>query len=280
MTIHEALAQAALFMASQRQAASLKGQEEEETLWRYLRALSDFVHVTGQVYRFEDSLARATPPGGPHVSSAPSTRESTLAQRARELLRNLLAEAPKPEQQHVRVLIALLDFITDTGQSNDFEDFSSNQLEYAPVAIAHFTSGKEAESWLRNTSELPSPARILIGDDYHQFWYMREDQTRGMYRDYAVEPAMEALTARGIPTQAPSFDTRAEAEEWLMNNPARPYAFVAIAGEYYFAVYHLRLRRHSLHHVASTLKAWEGRKKAVEHAADLEAATPSNDASE
>lgn len=280
MTLHEALAQAALFMASQRQAASLKGHEEEETLWRYLRALSDFVHVTGQVYRFEDSLARATPPGSPHVGSAPRTSESTLAQRARGLLRNLLGETPEPEQQHVRVLIALLDFITDTGQSNDVEDFSSNPLEYAPVAIAHFTSDKKAEAWLRSTSELPSPARILIGDDYHQFWYMREDQTRGMYRDYAVEPAMEALTARGIPPQAPTFDTRAEAEEWLMNHPARPYAFVAIAGEYYFAVHHRRLKRHSLHHVASTLNAWEQHKRTVEFEAAREAAAPSNDASE
>jgi hypothetical protein len=50
----------------------------------------------------------------------------------------------------------------------------------------------------------------------------------------------------------------------LMSHPANPYAFVVIAGEHYFAVNHRRLKRHSLHHVASTLKAWEEHKRAGE----------------
>ncbi|MBN1205687.1 MAG: hypothetical protein JXB05_12280 [Myxococcaceae bacterium] len=170
------------------------------------------------------------------------------------------------------MFISLLNFIADTGQLDDVEDFFSNQLEYAPVAIAHFTSHEEAEAWLRSVAEPPSPAYILIGGEYHQFWYRREDNTRGMYRDYPIESELETLTARGIPPQRPSFATRAEAEEWLTNNPAKPYAFVSIAGEHYFAVYHRRLKRHSLHHVASALKAWEEHKRAVEREAALEAA--------
>ncbi|NTX09137.1 hypothetical protein HUA75_46050, partial [Myxococcus sp. CA040A] len=53
---HDALAEAAILIASRRQTAGLKGRAEEEKLWLYLRALSHFVHVTGQVYRFEDAL--------------------------------------------------------------------------------------------------------------------------------------------------------------------------------------------------------------------------------
>jgi hypothetical protein len=281
MNTYDALANAATLIASRRQAASLKGREEEEELWRYWRALSDFVHITGQIYRFEDSLKGTDPKERPHVSARLSAHRGTLAQPAVELLLNALNETPEPEQkQHIFVLIALLNFIADTGQIDDVEDFFSNQLEYAPVAIAHFTSHEEAEAWLKSVAEPPSPARILIGDEYYQFWYMRADNTRGMYRDYAIEPAMEALTARGIPSQTPSFATRAEAEEWLMNHPANPYAFVAIAGEHYLAVYHRILKRHSLHHVASALKAWEERKTAVELEATLEAAAETNGASE
>lgn len=268
----DALANVAAFIATRRQVASVRSREEEETLWRYLRALSDFVNVTGQVYRFEDFLQGTAPTERPHVSARLSAHANTFAQRALELLFNTLHETCEPEQkQHVLVLIALLTFITDTGQLDDVEDFFSHQLEYAPVAIAHFTSREEAEDWLKGVSEPPSPARLLIGDEYYQFWYMREDKTCGMYRDYAIEPALEALAGRGIPPQTPSFATRAEAVEWLRSHPANPYAFVTISGEYYFAVYHRRLKRHSLHHVASTLKTWEERKRAVEAEAALEA---------
>ncbi|HYO66336.1 MAG TPA: hypothetical protein VEU33_09660, partial [Archangium sp.] len=101
MNIHEALANAAIFIASQRQAASSRGHEKE-TLWRYVRALSDFVHVTGQVYRFEDSLERKTPTERAHVSPRLSTLEGTFAQLAVDMLLETLHETPGPEQkQHV-----------------------------------------------------------------------------------------------------------------------------------------------------------------------------------
>lgn len=281
MKIHDALANAAIFIASRRQAANLKGHDEEEKLWRYLRALSDFVHVTGQTYRFEDSLEETAATEHSPVSARLDEHAEAFARLAVDLLLKTLDEIPGPEQkQHVLVLISLLNFIADTGQVDDVEDFFSNQLEYAPVAIAHFSSQEEAEAWLKGVTEPPSPARILIGDEYHHFWYVREDKTRGMYRDYAIEPAMEALTSKGIPPRTPSFATRAETEEWLTRHPANPYAFVAIAGEHYFAVHHRRLKRHSLHHVASALKAWEERKRAVELETALEAAAQSDGASE
>ncbi|WP_255203995.1 hypothetical protein [Myxococcus sp. AM011] len=272
----EALAEAAILIASRRQTAALKGRAEEEKLWLYLRTLSYFVHATGQVYRFEDALTRTEPTEQRHVSARLRAHKNTLAQPAVELLLHTLGETPEPEQKPVLVLIALLNFIAETGQLDDVEDFFSHHLDHAPVAIAHFTRHEEAEAWLKGVAEPPSPARILIGDEYFQFWYDREDNTRGMYRDYPIEPALEALTARGIPSQRPSFATRAEAEAWLMSHPANPYSFVAIAGEHYFAVHHPRLQRHSLHHVASALSAWEERKRAVEREAALEATAPSD----
>jgi len=279
--VYDALSNAAILIASRRQAARSTGLEEEEKLWSYILALSNFVHVTGQVYRFEDTLTGTTPTEHPHISERLSAHKGTFARPAVELLLKVLDETPEPEhKQHVLVLIALLNFIADTGQLDDVEDFFINQSDHAPVAIAHFNSHEEAEAWLKSIAKPPSPALILIGDEYHQFWYMREDNTRGMYRDYAIEPALEALAARGIPPQTPSFATRAEAEAWLMSHPANPYTFVAIAGEHYFAVHHRRLKRHSLRHVASALKAWEERKRTIEVETAMESAAPSDGASE
>jgi len=280
VNILEALANAAVFTASWRQATHSSGQAEEESLWLYLRALSNFVHVTGQVYQFEDYLKAAGPSECPRASARLGADKGRFAQLAVEMLLRALDKTSEPEQkQNVLLLIALVNFIADTGQLDDVEDFFSNQLEYAPIAIAHFSSNEEAEAWLRGVATPPSPAYLLIGDEYYQFWYRREDKTRGMYRDYPIELELEGLAARGIPPQTPSFATRAEAENWLTDHPANPYAFVSIADEHYFAVYHRRLKRHSLHPVASTLRAWEEHKRAVEREAAREA-VPSDGASE
>ncbi|WP_309888845.1 hypothetical protein [Archangium sp.] len=277
MSIYDTLANVELFIVSRRQAAVSKGRREEASLWSYVRAFSDFVRVTGQVYRFEDSLEGAASTERPLVSARLSEQAGTFAQPAVKMLLETLGETAELEQkQHVCMLIALLNFIAETGQLDEVEDLFSNLRDYAPVAIAHFNSHQEAETWLMGIAEPPSPTHILVGDEYYQFWYMREDNTRGMYRDYSIEPALEALTARGIPPQVPSFATRAEAEGWLMSHPANPYAFVTIGGEYYFAVHHRRLKRHSLNPVASALNAWEEHKRAVELETALEAAAQSS----
>jgi hypothetical protein len=264
VTIHETLADAARFAATRWQAAVSQGREDEKRLWSYVGESRNFVHMTGQIYRFEDYLEGLAPGEFSKASSALNAGKSAFSRPAAELLLNLLDEVPAPEQkQHVRVLIALLDFIADTGQTEEVEDFFINHHQYAPMAVAQFTSRDEAEEWLKGIAEPPSPAHILVGDDYYQSWYMREDNTRGMYRDYVIEPTIEALTAKGIPPGAPSFPTRTEAEEWLKSHPATPEAIVVIAGEDFLAVHHKRLKRHTLHHVASALREWEEHKRAV-----------------
>lgn len=281
MTIFEELNGATLLIVARWRAADEKGRQEEGKLWRYISALNHFVLITGQIHRFEDSLEGNASAERPPVSARSGKQEGTLAELTVELLLKTLDETHEPEQKHhVRLLIALLDFIVGTGQLDEAEDYFINQLDYAPMAIAHFASHEEAEAWMKSSAEPPSPARILIGDVYYQFWYTREDDTRGMYRDYAIEPTLEDLTAKGLPSRTPSFATRAEAEEWLMSHPAHPYAFVTIAGEHYLAVHHPRLKRHSLHHVASTLNDWEERKRAVEADTALEEADPSDGAGE
>ncbi len=231
--------------------------------------------MTGQIYRFEDYLEGLAPGTPSSRSPALNAGKGAFSRPAAEMLLEVLDEVPEPEQkQHVRVLIALLDFIADTGQLDEVEDFFIHHHQYAPIAVARFTSREEAEEWLKGTAEPPSPAHILIGDDYYQFWYVREDNTRGMYREYVIEAAIAALTAKGIPPGAPSFPSRTEAEEWLKSHPANPEAFVVIDGEHYLAVHHKRLKLHTLHPVASALREWEEDKKKVALDESQEAGAP------
>ncbi|WP_240486616.1 hypothetical protein [Hyalangium minutum] len=262
MKIFEPLSNASLFAGKRWRSAMSAGREEESELWRYLREQFSFISELGQAYQFEDYLQGipSTPP--PYVSAALDSRQEAASRQAMALARKALEEAPGPDQaKHALILINLLNFLADTGQTADFEDFFTHRLDYAPLAMASFATREEAEIWLKGLAEPPSPARILIGDEYYLAWYSREDGSRGVSRDFTIEPYIEELTARGIPPNTPSFKTREEAEAWLVHHPASPFSFLAIAGEHYFAVHHKRLKRHTLHPVARSLEEWEEEKK-------------------
>jgi hypothetical protein len=275
MRIYETLASASRFIASRRQEAASKDREEEQRLWIQVHAYRDFIGTTGQAYLFEDYLKEIAPTPCPHISTALKAHQDALSQRVMALL--LKAYDQTSEKQSASVLIHLVNFIADTGQLEDCEDYINKRLDYAPIAIAHFTTRDEAEAWLKGLAEPPSQADILIGDEYYTAVYYREDNVRDIYRDYVIEPYIEEFAAEGIPPASPSFETRAEAEEWLKNHPASPFGFVSIAGEHYFAVHHKRLKRHTLHHVASTLTEWEEKKAAAEREQDEAAETEGED---
>lgn len=266
MSIHDSLNDAARFASSRWRTAGLQGKEEEQRLWTQAKAYRDFISATGQAYLFEDYLKQTAPLPRPHVSTTLEERkDAAISQRVMELLLKAFDETLAPEQKQLaRLLIHQVDFIADTGQLEACEDYINNRLDHAPLAIAYFKTRDEAEAWLKGPAEPPSPANILIGDEYYQAVYAREDNTRFIYRDYIIEPYIGELASRGIPPTTPSFETRADAETWLKEHPASPFGFVSIAGEYYFAVHHKRLQRHTLHHVASALTKWEEMKKAAE----------------
>ncbi|MCY1083239.1 hypothetical protein [Archangium lansingense] len=265
MSIYQSLHSAFLFAASQRRAAELEGRDKEQRLWIQVNTYRDFIMATGQVYLFEDYLKGVSPTPRSQASTALGARQAMNSQGVMALLLKAFDETPAPEQkQSVSLLINQVNFIADTGQLEACEDYINNRLGHAPIAIAHFTTHDEAEAWLKGLAEPPSPALILIGDEYHQMWYDRGDNTRGMYREYMIEPYVEGVVAEGIPPNPPSFETRADAEAWLENHPAAPFEFVSIGGAHYLAVHHQRLKRYTLHHVASTLTQWEERKRTVE----------------
>lgn len=271
MKIFESLSSASLLAGAQWRSAIAAGREDEGELWRYLREHFTFVHQLGQAYRFEDYLRTLPATDPPYVSAALDAREDATSRRAMALALEALRQMPDPEQaRHVLVLINLLNFLADTGQTGDFEDFFTHRLDYAPLAMAWFATREEAEAWLGGLSEPPSPACILIGDEYYLAWYSREDGSRNLTRDFTIEPYIEELTASGLPPHAPSFKSREEALEWLESHPASPFALLSIAGEHCFAVHHKRLKRHTLHPVALSLRQWDEEKRAAEHRAAQE----------
>lgn len=265
MKIYETLGRAYLFAAARWREAGDAGREEEERLWMKVNAYRDFICTTGQAYLFEDYLKGVAPSPRPQVSTALEARRDSTSPRAMALLLKAFDETLEPRQKRlVKLLIAQVNFIADTGQLEVCEDWIDNRLDYAPVAIAHFATRDEAEAWLKGLAEPPSPAKILIGDEYHDMMYIRQDNARYIRHDYVIEPYLEGDVAEGIPSTVPTFETREEAERWLALHPASPFGFVSIAGEYFYAVHHRWLKRHSLHPVASTLTAWEEYKRALE----------------
>jgi hypothetical protein len=282
VSIHDSLNGAARFASSRWRAAGLQGKKEEQRLWVQAKAYRDFISATGQVYLFEDYLKQAAPLPRSYLSTAlEERRDAAISRRVMELLLKAFDETLEPEQkQSALLLIHQINFIADTGQLDACEDYINNRLDHAPLAIAHFTTRDEAEAWLKGAAEPPSPSFILIGDEYYQAVYDREDNARFIYRDYIIEPYIGELAARGISPTPPSFGTRAEAEAWLKEHPAGPFDFVSIAGEHYFAVHHKRLKRHTLHQVASALTKWEEMKRTAEQekAQDAAAETEGEDA--
>lgn len=263
MKIFDSLSSASLFAGARRRSALDAGRKEESELWSYLGDQFYFVHQLGQAYQYEDYVAALPSTPSLYLSDALGARKDSIALQALALALRFIKETPD-QARDALVLVDLLNFLADTGQTADCEDFFTHRLDYAPLAIASFATREEAEAWLHGLEKPPSPARILIGDAYYLAWYSREDGARRVTREFTIEPYLEELAARGIPPGSPSFMNREEAEAWLENHPASPFAFLSIAGEYYFAVHHKRLRRHTLHPVALSLKQWEEEKQAAE----------------
>lgn len=261
MRIHDVLVKVSLRLGELRQAAESAGKEEEVELWRYVREHLFFILRSGHVYRFEDYLRSLDPARTSLVGPAFGARENTQPQHAMALLLRTFEETTEPEQKELTlVIIDLLNFIAETARYDEFDDYLEAYYADPLPAIAHFDTREDAEAWLRETVEPPGGTHILIGDEYHAVWYSREEGVRQLLRDHVIEPWLEQLTSKGLPAAVASFNTREEAEQWLMSHPASPMVFVAIAGEHHLAVYHKRLARHTLHPI-SILKEWEAKKK-------------------
>lgn len=225
--------------------------------YRLLKEAGFFIWRTGQLYRFEDYLAR------PSADRAVDVRTSWRGENDEEVSEawqtlSRIGDTLRSEEKKklIQVARAQFEFIASTGQCEEFHDYLKTFYRNPPPVLARFDTLDEAETWLRNLPEPPSSAYILVGNEYLEVFYSRERDVRALRRDYALERFIEAVTSRGLPVPAASFDSHLEAAVWWKSHPAPPLSiFVQIAGEHHLAVYHKKIDYRSLHPI-SILEDW------------------------
>lgn len=254
MTISELLSASEALVADQWQKLQPPGDAKT---YRLLKEAGFFIWRTGQLYRFEDYLARPSADRAVDVRTSwhgENDEEASGAWQTLSRIGDTLRSAEK--KKLIQVARAELDFIAATGQCEEFHDYLKTFYRNPPPVIARFETRDEAETWLRNLSEPPSSAYILVGNAYLEVFYSRERDVRALRRDYALERFIEAVTSRGLPASAASFDTLAEAAVWWKGHPVPPLSvFVQIAGERHLALYHKKIDYRSLHPI-SILEDW------------------------
>ncbi|MFY0525137.1 head protein [Archangium gephyra] len=173
-----------------------------------------------------------------------------------DLLARIRANTPSAEEKALlETAINALLFITSTGRRYAFSDF----LEYLesnapPPVVASFKTREEAESWLHSHPEPPDSTLVLIAGQYHTVAYIRELNHRRLLPLTVIEFHLGRLKREGLPPAAASFNTRAEAEDWLMNQAEPPeQTFIQIAGDDYLAVCHRNVNHRALYPFAMAL---------------------------
>jgi hypothetical protein len=275
MRIHDVLNGALLLIGNQQQAAESTGRNEDVAAWRYLRDIWCFTISTGRVYVFDDYLAGLDPARTSYVSTAFNAHADAMAHQGMALLLRTLDELTDPvRKEYVLVLIDLLNFIAASGLHEAFEDHLREFYSLPPPALAFFNTREEADAWLHSVPEPPSGGNVLIGDEYFELWYSRDDGFRELLHNHVTELFLDDYTSKPRPPAAASFNTREEAMEWLTRHPASPMALVTIAGEDHHAVFHKKFNRHTLHSI-SRLKEERAKRKAEQEQQENEDAEPS-----
>ncbi|PTL78184.1 hypothetical protein [Vitiosangium sp. GDMCC 1.1324] len=263
MRIHDLLNEASRLIGNQQRAAESTGNEEEVALWRYLREHWVFAVMTGQVYVFEDYLAGLAPARTSYVSGAFNAHADARSKQAMAMLLRTLDEMEEPERKRqLLILIDLLNFITATDRQEALARYlEDSRSDAPPPVLAFFDTREEADAWLSQLAEPPSYGHVMIGDEYFEIWYSREDGVRELFRDHGMDLFFEDFESKPLPPPAASFNTREEAIEWLASHPVSPTALVTIAGEYYHAAYYKKFNRHTLL-ALSRLREWRAKRKA------------------
>ncbi|WP_257458508.1 hypothetical protein [Archangium lipolyticum] len=278
MRIHDLLNEAFLLIGNLQRAAEFTGKGDEVALWQHLREHWNFTVTAGQVYVFEDYLAGLDPARTAYVSTAFNARADAMSRQTMAMLLRTLDEMAEPERKRrLLILIDLLNFIAATDQQEALARYlKDSRSDDAPPALAFFDTREEADTWLNQLAAPPSYGKVMIGDEYYEIWFSREDNIRELLHDSVMEYFLEDFESKALPPAAASFNTREEAMEWLANHPASPTSLVIIAGERYHAVNHKKFNRHTLHSL-SRLKEERAKRKAELAQQDNVEVEPSKD---
>lgn len=197
-----------------------------------------FIYFTGQLYRFDD-FRTSRPSGHPR---APSFAQVI------GLLGRLRGETPSADEKEILLAVMdALDFIEASGQEQGLAEYLHYwETDTLPPVIAAFKTLAEAEAWLDAQPVPPYGARVLIGNQYHSVKRSRERKEPGFLPIPTIEEFIERHSDEGLPPAVAAFDTKEEAESWLVSTPAPPrHAFITIGGRH-----HLAVRQENVNHRA------------------------------
>ena len=180
-----------------------------------------------------------------------------LLLRAQFLLGNLSdAAASAEEKEQLLAAIDALSFIMAIGQSRGLEEYREDcAANGPPLVVAAFNTREEAEVWLKNHPDPPHHANVLIAGEYFLTASIPELHHRAFLHDSVLKYYLEEMIHEGLPAPVATFTTLDEANAWL-NSQAEPprQVFITVAGEYYLAVYHYKVRLRALYPISMAAK--------------------------
>jgi hypothetical protein len=181
----------------------------------------------------------------------------TLDLETQELLGRLWEES-KSEEEKERLQYArdALNFIYETGQTYDFDDYRAGlDVNAPPPVIATFNTREEADAWLRGHPNPPRHAKILIAGEFHYVASSREHNHRAVLSSNTLEYYLAEMIRDGVPPPAFTFSTHEEASKWLHSQAEPPrQIFIQIAGEPHLVVYHEKINLRAIYPLSRAAK--------------------------
>ncbi|MFE8598160.1 hypothetical protein [Archangium violaceum] len=204
--------------------------DEERKLLAIASGAVAFLSNTGQIYRFED-FRKGMQPG--------SLRSFSFADVIQYLEKLRTQTQSVKDKETLRDASDALVFIESSSQHEGFEDYLGYWRSHTlPPVIAAFETHEQAEAWLERQPDPPYKAKVLIGDEYHVVFATREEREWPFIPIPLVAEFIEDRLEKGLPPVVASFDTREQAEVWLvtLSEPPR-HAFITIGGKHHVAAY-------------------------------------------
>jgi len=185
-------------------------------------------------------------------------RPLTRMVEAKALLGRLYEETQSPEEK-AKLLLAMdaFEFIFETGQTLDFDEYRQNEdMNAPPLAIASFGTREEAMAWLNAHPNPPDGAQVLIAGEYHRIAWFKEQGFRRLPPSPVLPFYLEDMARGGLPPPVATFNTLEEAKAWVDSQPEPPkQVFIQVAGEDYIVAYHYRLNLRALYPMSLAAKS-------------------------
>jgi ABC-type nitrate/sulfonate/bicarbonate transport system substrate-binding protein len=174
------------------------------------------------------------------------------------LLGRLRAETQSSEEKEkLELAMDLFEFIFETGQALDFDEYRKSLATKAPpLLIASFDTREEAMAWLNAHPNPPDGAKVLIAGEYHYIAWFKEQGYRRLPPSPVLPFWLEDMARGGLPPPVATFNTLEEAKAWVDSQPEPPkQVFIQVAGEAYLVAYHYRLNLRALYPMSLAAKS-------------------------